>query len=183
MKVSAREKIIESAYRLFYRQGLRATQVDQVIQESEVAKRTFYKHFPSKQDVVMDALQERHQRWMQWFTDRVEALNPPGKERVLGIFDALREWFDDPEFRGCAFLNVTAEIYDAQEPERELARRHKQDMDEKVAQWLREAGVEDADLARQIGMLIDGAIIRAQCFGDADYAGAARSLCATLIRI
>ena len=103
----ARERILATASRLFYREGLRATGIDRIIAESGVAKMSFYRHFPSKADLVRAFLEARHQTWMAWFAAAVEKrLETQGFAALAG---ALGEWFAQPDFRGCAFINTVAE--------------------------------------------------------------------------
>ena len=110
----ARERILVTSHDLFYRDGIRATGIDRVIAASGVTKVTFYRHFPSKDDLVREFLDHRHTRWMAWFVD---ALGRRGAHERTGdagalllLADVMAEWFADPVFRGCAFINATAEV-------------------------------------------------------------------------
>ena len=181
MRVTSKDKILEHAARLFYRQGIRGTQVEQIIAEADVAKRTFYKHFPSKRDVVLAFLEKRHENWMTWFQEAVERNAPAGEARLLGMFTVLKDWFQSPLYFGCAFLNTSTEIRDARQSERQLSRRHKAEMDQLIGKWLEEANYVAPYLAQQLGLLVDGAIIRAQCFSDPEYADYAHAICEQLL--
>ncbi|MGT2433728.1 TetR/AcrR family transcriptional regulator [Cupriavidus basilensis] len=105
---SARERILDTAARLFYQDGLRATGIDKIIAESGVAKMSLYRHFASKNELISAFLDRRHDNWMAWFEQDVEArfAATPGLEVIA---DALADWFTDGEFRGCAFINAVAE--------------------------------------------------------------------------
>lgn len=105
---SARERILDTASRLFYQEGLRATGIDRIIEEAGVAKMSFYRHFPSKDDLIVAFLQKRHDEWMAWFTHEVEArISSQGSFEVIA--DVLALWFQQKEYRGCAFINAFAE--------------------------------------------------------------------------
>lgn len=160
----ARDRILIAAHDLFYRDGIRATGVDRVIAESGVAKLTFYRHFPSKNDLVLAFLDHRHARWMAWFEDALarhggtpEALVP-----------ALKEWLGSEGFRGCAFINSVGELGAALPQVKEITRRHKRDMADAIAALLPPAsGLSAARrqrrlLAGDLATAVDGAIIRAQ---------------------
>ena len=101
-----RERILKTAARLFYQQGVRATGIDQVIAEASVAKATLYYHFPSKTKLVDAYLGRRHETWMAEFSDRLSKSRMPG---LGALAEALGNWFGSGEFYGCAFINITAE--------------------------------------------------------------------------
>lgn len=153
----AHERILLSAHELFYREGIRATGIDRVIAESGVTKVTFYRHFPSKNDLVLAFLAYRHQRWMAWFVD---ALQRHGGG-VAALAPALAEWFRDENFRGCAFINSVGELGGALPEVVEIARRHKQDMVNVIAGLLAPSARRKKD-AQAMALAVDGAIIRAQ---------------------
>ena len=175
----ARERILFAAHELFYREGIRATGIDRVIAESGVAKLSFYRHYPSKNDLVLAFLDHRHARWMAWFEDALarhggtpEALVP-----------ALKEWFGSEGFRGCAFINSVGELGGAVPGVNEITRRHKADMAKAIARLLpADSGSPSAYrqrrlLATDLATAVDGAIIRAQ------YDGVPQPALASLKRI
>ncbi|MDP1925247.1 MAG: TetR/AcrR family transcriptional regulator [Thiobacillus sp.] len=153
----ARERILLTAHELFYRDGIRATGIDRVIAESGVTKVTFYRHFPSKNDLICEFLEFRHRRWMEWFVD---ALQRHG-ENLNALLPALSEWFNDGSFRGCAFINSVGELGAILPEVVEISRRHKLEMMEAIARLLPPSRHRAVD-AQAVAMAIDGAIIRAQ---------------------
>ena len=161
---SAHDRILLTAHDLFYRNGIRATGIDRVIAESGVAKQTFYRHFPSKNDLIRAYLDYRHQRWMAWFT---EALSRHG-QNASAIGRALAEWLHSPEFRGCAFLNSVSELSGAFPEVTEVTRAHKAGMTSAIAAVL-PASRQRTKQALAIAVAFDGAILRAQ-FDDPDSA-------------
>jgi len=172
---SARERIMETSLRLFYQNGIRATGIDRIIAESGVAKMSFYRNFPSKKDLVAEFLKRRHEFWMNWFSGRVGELRAEGATGLTVLTDALEEWFREPTFRGCAFINIVAEP--GEESERVLAQEHKESLRQFILGLLpatdaSRAG-EYADLAL---LIVEGAIVRAQMTGDPKAAAQARRL-------
>jgi len=177
---SARERILEAARRLFYRQGIRATGVDRIIAESGVAKMSFYRNFPSKKDLVLTFLERRHEFWMGWFTGRVKELSG-GRPGLAVMADALKEWFTEPQFRGCAFINTVAETCDYPAEEIQIAQSHKQDLCNFIETLIPpEAKGQAPRLARLALMVVDGAIVRAQMTQDPAVADEAKVLLAML---
>jgi len=155
-----RDRILATALSLFYRDGIRATGVDRLIAESGVAKLTFYRHFPSKEALVMAFLEQRHQRWLAWFTEALERLGGGKKPRDLRVLaDVLAEWFEREEFRGCAFINTTVEVAQSLPEALPLCHSHKADMAATIGRWLDRGGRTLADAA---ALAFDGAIVQAQ---------------------
>lgn len=157
----ARERILLTAHDLFYRDGIRATGIDRVIAEAGVSKATFYRHFPSKNELIRAFLNYRHERWLGWFK---EALQRQGAGFGLGLMylvPVMAEWFNNPLYRGCAFINTAAEFGDSLPDALALCLSHKQDMVNVIAGLLpvNEAQMILADAA---AVAIDGAIVRAQ---------------------
>ena len=155
----ARERILLTAYRLFYQAGIRATGVDRVIAEAKVTKVTFYRHFPSKNALVFEFLEYRHQRWMEWFT---QALARHGGN-LAALVPTLGEWLRDADFRGCAFINSVGELGGAIPEINGITRRHKREMKAAIAALLSDQDEKKAaETAEIIGMAVDGAIVGAQ---------------------
>ena len=153
----ARERILLTAHDLFYRDGIRATGIDRVIAESGVAKKTFYRHFPSKSDLVEAYLDYRHQRWIGWFRD---ALHRHGGG-LSALVPTLREWLEDPQFRGCAFINSVGELGPVAPRVAEKTLAHKQDMILAIQGILSDSDNRRLD-AEALALAVDGAIVRAQ---------------------
>ncbi|MGJ6121470.1 TetR/AcrR family transcriptional regulator [Mycolicibacterium sp. Y3] len=161
----ARERILATAYRLFYREGIRATGIDKVIAEAGVTKVTFYRHFPSKDALVLAFLELRHRRWMDWFVDALDR-HAVGSRRRVAVVAAVEECLTADSFRGCAFINSVNEI-GAELPEvYAIAARHKADMVAAIKATL-PPGPNRARTAQALGVAIDGAVVQAQCQRDA----------------
>lgn len=169
----ARTRVLECAYRLFYRHGLRATGIDRIIAESGVAKASFYRHFPTKQALVEACLELRHVRWMGWLESRLSGAQD-GRTWLAMLPDALDDWFRAPGFRGCAFINGHAE---AGSEASAMTVRHKRELAGRIERACRDADfVAPADTAADCLLAIEGAIVRAQMEGaDAARAPLARA--------
>lgn len=161
----ARDRILLTAHTLFYREGIRATGIDRVIAEAGVTKVTFYRHFPSKNDLILAFLEYRHLRWMAWFVD---ALQRHGQV-AAALAPALAEWFRDDNFRGCAFINSVGELGTSLPEVVEIARRHKHAMVSVIAGLLAPSAQREQD-AQAMALVVDGAIIRAQIDQSPDAA-------------
>jgi AcrR family transcriptional regulator len=153
----AKDRILLTAHDLFYREGIRATGVDLLIRESRVTKVTFYRHFPSKNDLILAFLNYRHDLWMNWFTTVIETHG----NKPEAIVDALSEWFLDADYRGCAFINSVGEIGREIPEVMEISRQHKNEMAELIMKVLPESTQRQQDV-QAIALAIDGAIVRAQ---------------------
>lgn len=159
-KLPARERILVTAHQLFYQEGIRATGIDRIIAESGVTKVTFYRHFPSKNELVCAYLEYRHRRWMEWFTDALQRHGAASKG-LGALAPALGEWFSDPGFRGCAFINSVTELGGSLPQVLDITRSHKQDMTAAIAGLLPSSRRREQQ-ARAIAVAVDGAIIHVQ---------------------
>lgn len=155
--LAARDRILRTAHDLFYRDGVRATGIDRVIAESGVAKLTFYRHFPSKNDLIRAYLDYRHRRWMAWFADAL-ARHGGGPDAIV---PAVGEWLRDPAYRGCAFINSVGELAGTLPEVVDIARAHKADVTAAIAAVL-PASRRRNRLAQAVALAVDGAIVRAQ---------------------
>lgn len=180
---TARDRILDTAKRLFYRDGLRATGIDKIIAESGVAKMSLYRHFPSKNDLIAAFLDWRHDHWMTWFTTAVEARWT--RTPTLGVLaDVLGAWFEQEDFRGCAFINAVAETgagEAADSSQRVLAQRHKAGLEAYIGELAVRLQLSAPGLVAQEAMLcVDGMIVRAQFQRDPQIVAAGRRLLARI---
>lgn len=179
---SARERILNTASQLFYRNGIRGTGIDRIIAESGVAKMSFYRHFPSKTDLIAEYLNVRHDRWMAWFTSEVEQrIEKPGKGLEV-IADVLSEWFSQPDFHGCAFINTFAESGESGEREQSIAAEHKKQLTEYLEGVTKRLNLPQPKQLAQLAMIIiEGSIIRAQITGSKNTIPYCRKLLRNLV--
>ncbi|MDN4642985.1 TetR/AcrR family transcriptional regulator [Arthrobacter sp. PsM3] len=177
----AREKILATAFRLFYAQGLRAAGIDTIIAESGVAKATFYKYFPAKDDLILAYLAKVDGVWSGQLHAAAEAAGPDPAAQLVGLFDALASACRRDGYRGCAFINAAAESASGTRiHERTVA--HK----DHIRAWIRglaaQAGVPDPDqLARSLTLVLDGGLASGVLDADPAAATAARTTAAQLV--
>ncbi|WP_447981757.1 TetR/AcrR family transcriptional regulator [Achromobacter kerstersii] len=159
-------RLLRATETLIYQGGIHATGMDAIVKASGVARKSVYKHYPTKDALVAAALQARDERWMQWFIAATTQAETP-HARLLSVFDALQEWFASDGFHGCAFLNAAGEIGDAEHPIRKVSRLHKERLLSHVLSLVQAADLpEPEETARQWLVLIDGAIAVALVTGD-----------------
>jgi AcrR family transcriptional regulator len=179
---SARDRILETASRLFYQEGVHNVGIDRIIAESGVAKMSLYNHFKSKDALIEAWLRQRDENWRTWFQAAVERLAETPEARLLAVFDALQEWFEQPNFRGCAFINSTVELVNPDHPGYQVALEHQQAMVDYLLGLAQAAGVaEPDDLVRQLLILIEGAIVVAMMQDTSTSAMAAKQVAALLV--
>ncbi len=182
MRPSKRDELVRNALRVFYRNGFHATGMDMLAAETGVSKTAMYKHFRTKEDLILAVLRLRDEEFRNWLLRRMEQLSDNPRGRLLAIFDALGEWFADPEFRSCMFIKASSEYPEAGHPIHAQAAEHKRLLSEAVRAVAREAGARDpAALARALMLLKEGAIVTAHLGHERDPAGDARAAARTLI--
>lgn len=186
-KSTKRDQLIETALRLFYTQGFHATGVDAIIAEAGVARMTLYKHFKSKDDLILAVLRRRDEDFRTWFQGSIEARARRPQDRLLIMFDVLEDWFRGKAFpamgfSGCAFINACAEFSDHANPAHRVAAEHKRLLLDYLTRTARQARAADpAGLARQLMLLKEGATVTMQVSGDVDAAARAKAIAAQLI--
>lgn len=174
---SARDRIMVAASHLFCNQGFAATGIDTILDRAGTAKATLYNHFRSKDELIAEVLRAEGETWRTWFFARLSQVPGPARARILAVFDVLEDWFTDPAFYGCPFINAVAEFETGNDAIRHAAEQHKAH----ILTWLKaqiiEMGVSDVtETARSIAVLIDGAIVAAQHARDPSFARTARRL-------
>ncbi|WP_223545042.1 TetR/AcrR family transcriptional regulator [Pseudomonas sp. A-B-19] len=176
-----RNIILDVTEKLIYKSGIAATGMDLLVKTAGVSRKSIYRYFANKDDLVVAALQRRDQRWMRWYRGEVGQAQTPA-ERLLNLFTVLKSWFASEGFRGCAFINTSGETGDPQDPVRLVAKKHKQKLLDYVCELCTEYGAEDPQmLARQMLILIDGAITVALVMGDHSAADNAQCIARKLL--
>jgi AcrR family transcriptional regulator len=172
-----RERILAAAYELFSRHGPRAVGIDRVVEYSGVGKRTVYRHFASKDDLVLEFLRMREERWTRdWLEREVARRAEQPDERLLAIFDVFHEWFQREDLEGCSFVNVLLELDDRENIVRHASVAHLAAIREFLESLAREAGIANPDdFARRWHILMKGSIVSAQ-EGDRDAARRAQEI-------
>ena len=173
-KPTMKERILETADRLFYLQGIRAVGVDTVAAEIGISKRTLYNHFPSKGHLIAAYLQRR-------FTTAPPSDKPP-VEQILGTFDRLERGFASKGFRGCPFVNAVAELGAEDRSVKKIAVAFKESRRLWFRDLLKQLDVADADgLATQLTLLVDGSIAQDLVRDDPSMARAAKEAAKVLL--
>jgi AcrR family transcriptional regulator len=162
---TARDRLLDTASRLFYQRGFQGVGIDEIIAESGVAKMTLYRHFPSKDDLIVAYLTRADERFREWFEGALATADSP-RDKLLAVFDALGKLAQSEGCLGCTFQVSAAEFPDPRHPAHRVAVRHKRAVRARFATLAAEAGLRDAPaVADQLLMLMDGAWVAARMFG------------------
>ncbi|HYD70350.1 TetR/AcrR family transcriptional regulator [Azospirillum sp.] len=160
----ARERILETATDLFYREGIRSVGVDTIIARSGVAKMSLYRNFPSKDDLVCAWLEDTRRRFWGWWDGIMARAPGDPRAQVAALFTALGKWRAHPAFRGCPFLNTLTEYRDTGHPGRAIAEAHQRAVRGRFAELAAMAGAREPDLlADQLMILLHGAYASGPC--------------------
>jgi AcrR family transcriptional regulator len=159
---SARVLLLDAAIRLFCRSGIGATSVDAIVAESGIARMTLYNYFGSKEGLVLAALQHEGAAWRAWFFTRLAEVEGRAQDRLISVFDILAEWFGRDDYFGCALMNAVLEARNQDETLLAITLAHKGQVLAQLKALAAAAGAADPDeLAQQIDLLMDGAIVKA----------------------
>jgi AcrR family transcriptional regulator len=173
-KPAMKDRILETADRLFYLQGIRAVGVDTIAAEIGISKRTLYNHFPSKDALISAYLARR-------FVAPRPSEKPP-VEQILGTFDSLERRFSAKDFRGCPFVNAVAELGSEDQAVRRIAIAFKESRRLWFRDLLVQLAVSDAEgLATQLAVLVDGSIAQDLVRNDPAMARAAKEAAKVLL--
>ena len=180
---STRENLIQVAADLFYERGFQAVGLDQVLERVGITKTAFYKHFESKDDLIIAVLHTRDGEDIAELIEymRTRASGDP-KASILAMFDFLGDWFKDPGFRGCLFMNAATEFPVPHDPVHKAAAAHGDHMAATLRALTVQMGAADPDgVTRQLMLLVAGAIASRHVGGVLDAAESARHVAAALL--
>jgi AcrR family transcriptional regulator len=177
----ARERILTTAYELFSRRGIRDVGIDEVVERAEIARATLYRHFPSKNDLVLAFLDRRGHVWTKQTLEAGARRRATTAERqLLALFDVLDDWFHRPDYESCSFINVLLEMRPAH-PAGQAAIDHLNEVRDVVKDLADEAGLREVEaFVSAWHLLMNGSIVSAAA-GDADAARPAKELARVLI--
>lgn len=179
---SARERILGTAGNLFYAEGIHAVGVERVVGEAGVTKATLYQHFRSKDQLVAACLKSRSEEWRRNFAEPVLAMEGSPARRVSAVFDLLVKALGAPDFRGCPFINAAAEYPGPEGPVAEAIAAHRVQVRALFFELVAERGrTRRAELAEQLVLLFDGAMVGAHLGGGLQSARRARSAAMRLV--
>ncbi len=158
-----REDLVDTAIELFLEHGFHATGIDTILAESGVSKKTLYRHFRSKDELILAALKKYDGLFRNGFMRQVEARAETPRERLLAMFDVAAAWFEQNNFYGCLFINAIGEYSDAEAPIRQVCKDFKALIRRYIEELCAELPAPDpAALADELALLLEGAIVTAQ---------------------
>lgn len=160
--MSKRDQLVQKALETFDAGGFHAVGMDRLAAETGVSKTSIYKHFRTKEDLILAVLRLRDEQFRNWFLRRLTAIGGTPRDQLLAVFDVLAEWVCAPEFASCTFIKASSEYGERAHPIHAMAATHKQLMQSALAGLAKEAGALNPEhLARQLDLLIQGAIVLA----------------------
>jgi AcrR family transcriptional regulator len=177
---TARDRILDTASELFYRDGYHAVGIDTIVERSGVAKMTLYRHFPSKDDLIAAHLERANAEFWAWLDGELADTADP-RARLIATFEATSRLATSPRCLGCTFQAAASEFPGFEHKGHRVALDHKRQVLDRLAGLARDAGLRDPDdLASQLLLLMDGAWVAARVFGPGNHAatvaGAANAL-------
>ncbi|MBL4601905.1 MAG: TetR/AcrR family transcriptional regulator [Emcibacteraceae bacterium] len=182
MSASKKIELIEKALKAFYAGGFQAVGMDRLAKETGISKTSMYKHFKTKEDLILEVLNLRDENYRSWFVRRIEALASTPVERLLAMFDALDEWFHEETYLSCMFIRASCEYPQSSNPIHKISAKHLRLLQAYVIGLAEQAGVKNpGDLARQLMLLNEGAIVLAHIQGPDDVARNAKETAQILI--
>jgi AcrR family transcriptional regulator len=172
----ARERVLQAAAELFYREGILASGVDRLIAQANVAKATFYRHFPSKEALVLAWLQGGEARWIDWVLPELERGTDTPLQQLVGFWDVLGDWLERRDFEGCPFLNTLVEIRDPHASARREVDSYVGEIEDYFHRTAEAAGSTDpAEVARQLRDILMGLSMATRVDRSRAPVGTARS--------
>ena len=182
MSSPLREQILQTATGLFYSRGIKATGVDAIVKAAGTTKMSLYKYFPSKDDLVLAYLRERAEEMRRWLVKEIEQQGADPAGKLLAVFDVFAKLLASPDFRGCPFINASAEFAAEDDPVHRVSVEFYGSFRGLLAELARRAGAPEAEiLARQLALLIAGATVSEQMQRNSGAIAVARRAAEILI--
>jgi AcrR family transcriptional regulator len=182
MSASKRDELVQKALEVFYANGFHATGMDRLVAETGISKTSMYKHFRTKEDLILATLRLRDEQFRNKVMRRVEELADSPRDRLLASFDMLTEWMESDSFNSCMFIKASSEYQDADHPIHRVAAEHKRLLTAYLEGLAEKAGAADpAGLSRHLMMLKEGAIVTAHLHGPKGVGADAREAAEVLI--
>lgn len=185
MSTPTRQRLIDSSIRRFYRDGFRNVGLDQVLADVGISKTAFYKHFESKEDLMLAAL-EGQNRWLQeTFRQMVrERGGPSAHDQLRALFDVVEQIIESDEFHGCIFVNVSMEFPLLHEPAHQAAARSKEAIEALVGELATQAGADDPRaLAEELCLIMEGVYVTRHVTGRPNTIAIARRLAERVLAV
>lgn len=178
----ARERLVEAASKLFYCEGVNSVGVERIIEAAGVARMTFYRHFPSKTDLIETVFQERAARFSTWLIGRSSAMTPDPRERLLAVFDLIECPMAKPDFHGCVVFRFANEVGEKAPQVNDIGRAQKETVRRFLEDNARAAELDGPeDLSHGLMLLMNGALSLGHLNRSIEPARQARKAARTLI--
>jgi len=162
VRPTKRDELVQKALQAFYQNGFHATGMDMLVAETGISKTSMYKHFRTKEELILAVLRLRDERFRNWLYRRMEELADTPRDQLIAMFDALDEWFGEAGYKGCMFIKASSEYQDAAHPIHKQSADHKRMLETHMVALAEQAGLSNpGTLARQLLLLKEGAIVTA----------------------
>ncbi len=182
MSASKRDELVHKALIIFYRDGFHATGMDTLVKKTGISKTSMYKHFRTKDDLILATLRLRDELFRNHFFRRLEEIADTPQDQLLAVFDVLGEWFEEESFRGCMFIKASGEFPARDMPILASSAEHKKLFTLHIENLAKKASAHNPTLlARQLVLLKEGAIVTAHIQGKEGVADNAKIAAKTLI--
>ena len=182
MSASKRDELVQKALAVFYEGGFHAMGMDRIAKETGVSKTAIYKHFRTKEDLILATLRLRDEQFRNQILRRMEAIADTPDGQLIALFDALDEWFRESKFRSCMFIKASSEYQDRAHPIHAVSAEHKRLLFNHFHGLAVKAELKDpAGLAHQLLLLKEGAIVMAHMAPDEPHAQKAQQVARVLI--
>lgn len=182
MAASKKDELIDKALEVFYREGFHATGMDRLVAVTGISKTSMYKHFKTKEDLILATLERRHKYLKALIIDRTEELADTPAKRLIAAFDSLKEWIAGGRFQSCMFIKASSEYQAPAHPIHKISADHKRMLQDYFVAQAKAANARDAErLGRQLMLLQEGAIVTAHLQGGYDAADDAKAAAEVLV--
>ncbi len=183
IKSGNRAILLKAAMEQFAETGFHDTAMETILRRTRFSKNTLYAGFSNKDALIIATLIEYRKQWLEWFAGAVEEYSIEPMERLVGLFDLLGAWFQQPSFRGCLITQALMEYPGPKHPIHKAALRQRQIIHAKLHEWVKKALRPAPDsLCTIVDMLFDGAILTAQCSPTSEPAKEARMMLERIIK-
>ena len=183
MAQTKKEVLISTALKLFSKYGYKNTGIDTILKQSGVAKMTLYNHFKSKEELIITVINRIDKTLQSLLEKKLKDKSHGAEDKILQIFDILKEWFESNDFHGCPFQRASCEYSDHKHPIHQAAYGHKQFLENFIYDLVKELNVKNPlPLVKQICLFFDGSISLSQISGKPEYADFAKKAVYNLIK-
>lgn len=154
-----KDKILNTATDLFQTRGINSTGVDTIVAVAGTTKMTLYKHFHTKEGLILEVLKKSQQDFKNWLDDKLCSNSKAPADKIKQLFDFIEEWITSPSFLGMSFIKASAEFPNEENPIHQLSSKQSREFRQYIGKLAGEANIKDADgLALQLSLLFEGAV-------------------------